>query len=121
MNVRNATCLAVMGIGLGLAAPAQGQQNWDAGHAASFVTGVHPSDVTFKPVDLSKAIAPVPQQTTDKFSFRRYLSKVIPGISPTPGPATTPLAPTRPFVPNTTPLPVMKSIGLPVLPGTPKQ
>ena len=116
MNVRKGWSWAVFGLGLVLAVPVQAQREW-----SSLLSGVHPSDVTLKPVDLSKTVAPVPQQTTDKFSFRRYLSKVIPGISPTPGPATTPIVPTMPFVPNTKPFPVMKSIGPPVLPGMPKQ
>jgi len=116
MSVRKEMWVAVLGAGLAMAAPVQAQRD-----GASLLTGVHPSDVTFKPVDLSKTVAPVPQQTTDTFSFRRYLSKVIPGISPTPGPAMKPLTPTVPFVPNTTPLPVMKSIGPPVLPGMPKR
>ena len=118
MHVRNVGRLAVLGMGLALAGPAPAQQNWDSGHGTALITGVHPSDVTFKTIDLSKTVAPVPQQTTDKFSFRRYLSKVIPGMSPTPGPT---MAPIKPYVPNTTPLPVMKSLGPPVLPGMSKR
>jgi hypothetical protein len=108
MNVRKGMGLAAVGMGLALAVPVQAQRD-----GASFFTGVRPSDIVYKPIDLSNAVAPVPQQNTDKFSLRRYLSKVIPGLSPTPGATLTPSLPT---VPGATTLPAMKPIAPPVMP-----
>jgi hypothetical protein len=115
MNARKWMWFGGLWIGLGLAVPVHAQRD-----ASSFFTGVHPSDVTYKPVDLSKTIAPVPQQNTDKFSFRRYLSKVIPGLSPTP-PSQTTAMPSVPTVSGATALPAMKPIGPLVAPTMPKR
>jgi hypothetical protein len=118
MKMRKGMWFATLGLALVLTAPALAQQDM-----GSFFTGVHPSDIKYKPVDVSKAIAPVPRPgTTDTFSFRRYLSKMIPGLSPTPPTTISPPLPAVPMIPNASVLPVMKRIAPgPVIPTTAKR
>ncbi len=49
----------------------------------SAILGVNSQDLPFKPINPS--LVGVPSPPPDQFSFRRYLAKIIPGLSPTPG------------------------------------
>lgn len=49
----------------------------------SAILGVNPQNLPFTPVNPTLVGPPSPPP--DQFSFRRYLAKIIPGLSPTPG------------------------------------
>jgi hypothetical protein len=88
--MRKGRWLAALIVSLSLAVFARAQNT-----GSSFITGVNPHDLTFKPIDVSKAAVPAPPTPSDSFSFRHLFSKVIPGLSPAPP------VPTSSFKPST--------------------
>jgi hypothetical protein len=66
-------------LGFGLAGTIWAQNS----DPSSFLTGVSPQNLVNQQIDVSQSLIPT-AQTTEGFSFRRFLGKVIPGFAATP-------------------------------------
>ncbi len=99
-----------------LVAPAEAQQR----EPSSFMTNVKPQDVVFqKVIDVPDFAGPqMKPQTTDRFSLRQMLAKVVPFLSPNAKPSYQTAVPALPGSTTPSPLqPVLPQFGLPKTPA----
>jgi hypothetical protein len=91
--VRRLACLAVLGVGISLAAPAWAQQSRSA------FGSINPVDIKNQPINVSQAlVAPLPTMQSSSFSLRNmlpHLSLTNPFTGPHYG--TSPLPPATSF------------------------